>query len=183
MIKSPTADDVAVAIIAACRETKEDPIEVATRAPARRARHYAAHALANQFPDVLRERIADMVGCPGKGIYFWRNSCGQVANPNGLGRYTVKWWDAAVYRRVIEAIKAAAMRVEPDRRPRPRADVYAVTKLAPGFVTRDLPPAPQKRPRQDFQPTAYVAPGKRELNDILAEAVRNTANIKPEKDS
>jgi len=103
---NPTADDVAIAIVAACRETGGDPIAVATAglgvgdAGTRMARHYALHALVHIFPNAAPMRLCKLVGCPGSVKSFWSNSYYQVVKGKGSG-----WWKTAIYDRVIRAIE------------------------------------------------------------------------------
>lgn len=71
MNQFPTADDVAVAIVAACRQTGEDPVSCAEGIyTVRRARHYAMHALARVFPEAMRRSLARCVGVPGNPSKF-----------------------------------------------------------------------------------------------------------------
>lgn len=104
----PTADDVARAIVAAARETGEDPIGCIRGEMGQRCRHYAMHALVHVFGDMPRDTAAQLVGCPGKPRYFWNNSWGQVVKPNWNGRPKANWWDAAALSRVIKAIEPPA---------------------------------------------------------------------------
>lgn len=102
----PTADDVARAIVAAARETGEDPIDCIKRVAGRRCRHYAMHALLHVFQDLGREPAAHLVGCPALPRSFWYNSWHQVVKPNWKGRPQAKWWDVDVLGRVIKVIEA-----------------------------------------------------------------------------
>lgn len=104
-MRHPDADDVAIAIVAACIETSENPLLIAESRPLR-ARHYAMHALAHIFPTYDRVKLAALVGSPIKPQHFWRNSCNQVANPTGHSSYAVAWWSGDAYDRVIRAIEA-----------------------------------------------------------------------------
>jgi hypothetical protein len=114
MPQLPLADDVAIAIVAACREVsphawRDEAIAVASKDSAglgHRGRHYAMHALRRVFPDAKPEILAALVGAPGKPHHFWRNSCSQVANPTGHSSYAVSWWNREVYERVVRAIEA-----------------------------------------------------------------------------
>lgn len=105
----PTADDVAVAIEAAARETGADPIDVASGQSGirngfeksweiSRARNYAAWALHNVFKHCARPAIARMVGSHSPAsllptIDFQLRTKGW------------KWWNAAAYDRVVTAIQ------------------------------------------------------------------------------
>jgi hypothetical protein len=109
---NPTADDVARAIVAAAHETGEDPIECAERKMGMRCRHYAMHALAHVFPDMKRQSLGSVVGCPGKGARFWSNSMMHVVAPapglrpgQGYRPHVAKWWDDEAFGRVIAAIE------------------------------------------------------------------------------
>lgn len=105
--RMPTADHVAHAIVAASRETAEDPLDVAGGKRALRARHYAMHALVHCFPDVRRTSVARMCGAAGNPLKFWENSCYQVANPTGTTPARAPWWDDDAYHRVIDALQEA----------------------------------------------------------------------------
>lgn len=115
----PTADQVARAIVAAARETGEDPIACASGkathtgqglkvtdrvSRAIRCRHYAMHALVRAFPGLPRETYARLVGCPGKPDKFFDNSKMNVLPMKGSDR-AAKWWNEAAYQRVVEAIR------------------------------------------------------------------------------
>lgn len=90
----PTADDVARAILAACRETGEDPLAVASGKIDQRARHYALNALKAIFPDARSRSISRMCGGPAYAFYSY-------------SRYKVfrvaKWWDESAFERVLAA--------------------------------------------------------------------------------
>src|SRR4051794_4351119 len=81
-VMMPNSDQVAWAIVAACRETGDDPIDTATgvadakhgHSKAIRARHYALHALLTVFPDMRKSLAAALVGAPGKPMAFYNNS-------------------------------------------------------------------------------------------------------------
>ena len=104
---NPTADDIAVAICAACRETGENPIECASGALSNRGRHYALHALLHVFPKADKIKLCVWVGCPGKPKAFWNASWHQVIKPrsSGLGHMAM-WWEDDSYDRVIRAVEA-----------------------------------------------------------------------------
>lgn len=110
-----TADHVAWAIVAACRETGDDPFDCACgkmrpsgpgRHGALRGRHYALHALVEVFPEHDKFELARMVGAPGNSRAFWHHSWNQVAKPASSGRRMVNWWDDGAFARVILAIRA-----------------------------------------------------------------------------
>lgn len=144
MNNMPNADDVARAIVAACRETGEDPIACASGVSGIRARHYAMHSLLHVFPDLQRKSAASIVGCPGKPVYFWNASWNQVAKPQTFGnRRKANWWDEESYGRVIKAIeqpqtqrKIAVIEALNLRRPIAR-QVYDVTASLMGDPPHD----------------------------------------------
>lgn len=174
MTEHPTADDVARAIVAACRETGDDPIKTAdgtaltamrNKQKTNQARHYALHALVYVFPDLDRADAARMVGAPGHPKLYWNASWHQVAKPraSGIG-HMAGWFDDGIFGRVIQAIG----KEPPAVRERPIATGPAQAAARP--------PAPIKAP------TITHAPGKRALYDMLAAAAQNTAKIKPPTD-
>lgn len=150
----PTSDQVARAIIAACRETGADPLDVACgeaddgrggakgARPIGRARAYAAMALrsACRCGPVA---ISRMVGAGTPASYLTIIS-GKVAHDE-LG-----WWSEAAFERVRGR---PAEPEEPGPPPRPEP-------------AQARPAGPPPRPS---------APGKRQLLEDFAQAVRNTA--------
>lgn len=104
----PTADQVAAAIVAACRETGADPIAVASghrdevrSAPDRkfaisRARAYAALAIREIFKENGPVAIARWVGSLSPACYVTN-----VDRDRKDGRY--RWWDEAAFQRVVAA--------------------------------------------------------------------------------
>lgn len=58
----PTADDIACAIVAACRQTGEAAFDVASGVHAIRARRYAFKVLAEAFPVARKAVIAKVLG-------------------------------------------------------------------------------------------------------------------------
>lgn len=110
-----TAEHVARALVAACRETSEDPVLVASREPgAFRSRHYAMWALLQVFPDLSPKAAAQFVGCPGQPMAFYHNSRYQAAPGRPGGG---KWWNAGTYERVIAAIDSHAPPLPPEPPP------------------------------------------------------------------
>lgn len=111
MSESPTAENVARALVAACAETGDDPIRAATGCVGGvhganiRGRHYAMHALLHVFPTLPRTSAARMVGCPGKPAAFYNNSWNLIARPVSGSLRRANWWDEATYGRVIAAIE------------------------------------------------------------------------------
>jgi len=161
----PTANAVAWAIVAACRATGENPLVVAgDREPKSRARHYAFQSLKVVFPDVKAERLAFMCGCSGKPEYYAVNST------NGLMRFVGgpyegerrhRFWNEDVFNRVIAAVRVANEQEALEaQEPKPPVKLSA----APGRIVEPIRP---------------VAPGKRQLLEMLAEAARNTAAMTP----
>jgi hypothetical protein len=109
----PTADDIAIAIVAACRETDDDPISTVQGGlgigrATNRARHYALHALIHVFPKASRLRLCEWVGCMGKPAAFWNSSWHQIVKPRFAGStgHVANWFDDEVFDRVIRAIEA-----------------------------------------------------------------------------
>lgn len=139
----PTADEVARAIVAACKETEEDPFRCATAIAGSRARHYALHALAFFYPPQGREDkelLARVVGCPGKPLMFWSNSNTQVFRPCVIKAYGgqvthtyphwARWFDDEAFARVKAAI-----------RPTSRERVVCSTPLKPAAIEAEFPKA------------------------------------------
>lgn len=119
---APTADVVGAAIVAACRETGDDPVEVVTlrwkevretsssgRAFSShshfRARHYAYHALILEFKECAPKMLAGCVGARDCASFI------QSTKYNVLdhGRYDVRpravWFDLGALTRVRSAIR------------------------------------------------------------------------------
>lgn len=69
----PSADDVARAIVAACRETGEDPVSLVEGDVNLHARHYAFHALLHVFPSEPLKGLARMLG-DRRPVSFWNRS-------------------------------------------------------------------------------------------------------------
>lgn len=69
---SPTADQIACAIVTAARACDNDPIEVAMGRHNRRARHFVYEALKQSFPQALKQRLAGYVsgGDAAKALRF-----------------------------------------------------------------------------------------------------------------
>lgn len=133
---NPTADDIAIAIVAACRETGDDPIAVAEGIyTQKKARHYALHALVYVFPKTNPHRLCVYVGCTGKPGHFWSNSLTAVVRPRNGRLHAAGWWDDAAYDRVIRAIEAD----------RTRRNVAPRASAAPECVSEETEP-PAYRP-------------------------------------
>ncbi len=157
----PTADQVARAIVAAARETGEDPEACIIGAPGLRCRHYAMHALSRAFPAVKHNKHiwAKLTGASSNPKYFWANSVSQKFNMAAggprAGKRAAKWWDEAAFERVIDAIGV-------EQPPAPRR---APVKLSADFGSIVEPTRPA------------ATPGKRALHDMLRAAVENTARL------
>ena len=161
----PSINQISIAIVAACRETGENPPAIDGADPMR-ARHYAMHAMHRVFPDAPRTYLAKCVGCKGDPKKFFFNSVNQkfkVRDPV-TGARMAAWWDDAAFERVIQRLRATVT-------PGPPAEpVETVIRAAPvklsahtgGIVEPQLPSA---------------TPGKNKLRDMLAEAFRNTAKL------
>jgi hypothetical protein len=148
----PSADQIAAAIVAGCRETGEDPVLFIEGHPDYRARHYAHHALVHLFPNAPRGSIAR---CVGGGRYFHRSSLWYVLGHGPHRSEPAAWWADAALGRVIEAIggePVAAVVTAP--RPAPVSDI----------IWTAPPMAPEKGTK------AYD-------RWILEQAVRNTAAL------
>lgn len=168
----PSADQIACAIIAACRETGEDPFVVTgERRPQSRARHYAFQALKVVFPLAIRERLAFMCGCSGNPKYYAVNSSNGmqrfVAGPH-KGERIHRFWDEDVFARVIAAVKGAPIpealiNEEQQDLPVPRTPIKLSASV--GSIVEPTRPA--------------ASPGKRKLEDMLRAAVENTQRMTP----
>lgn len=161
----PTADDVAIAIVAACRETGDDPIDTANgglgiNRSTNRARHYALHALIHVFPKANRTDLCRLVGCPGKPGVFWNASWHQVVKPRSPGSllHMASWFDDTAYDRVIRAIEADMTRraVAPPPKPQPEPPPYRPPPGTVAKVLADEPPRAGKLGR--LEPNGYRPP-------------------------
>lgn len=193
----PTADEIAVAVVEACRETAEDPIACAQGEMMIRGRHYALHALARVYPEAHALKLVRLVGVKGDAMEFWRNSK-RVAGRNG-NQKAARWWSPAVLTRVVDAVfKVAEKRtVKPEAverpieepapklpSPAPRRPDAGVTRIAKAVEARKpLPPAPRVERPADPPPRVFrpspggIGAGKRDLYQMLGDAVRNTAKL------
>ena len=121
----PTAEDVAVVIVAASRETGANPLRVASHQmdadcspkayETSRARAYAAWALKSRFPDASATAISRMVGSNTPKVYL-----SQLAQ----NRPRLSWWSKEASLRVKGAIdrhrRLAATSPAPRPEPAPR---------------------------------------------------------------
>jgi hypothetical protein len=161
---NPSADDVAVAVIAACGATGESPLGIATE-KTMRTRHYAMHALAYLYPKYPKRKLAKLLGCQGHPDRFWNNSRANVANPLDPRARTVSWWSSETYWRVIRAVQAAstARAVAPYRPP-----AGTIEKVLADDGT------PPIRELGKLEAGGYRPP-EGTLEKVLAEAAANTA--------
>jgi len=158
----PTADQIAIAIVAAARETAEPGhlLEIAEACvrgtKGLRARFYAFGALRHVFPEVARTTLAKLVGCPGMPLTFVANFQHSVIKPvmsakGQLRPHVAKWWDEAAYGRVIAALEATL-----DAGPKP-ADVD-LSDLSTGVQQRPTAPARLTRaPAPSLRPVSPSA--------------------------
>lgn len=197
----PTADHVALAVIAACRETGEDPLSIATE-PTLRARHYAMHALLSSFDDLTRSAAARMVGAPGNPAVFWTASWNQVVKTRASGDgHMARWFDDDAFGRVIDAIP-----VPPKKKPEPprqNPPPYTPSRMPTPYKPGPLPTTSYRPPVDTLRkaledesrpvfdrgkaPVRKVEPktrtsSKQQMLDDLAKAVANTAALKAPKD-
>jgi hypothetical protein len=146
----PTADQVATAIVAACRETGEDPIEVMDGVHGLRARHYAAHALAKFWPPVVGEKesralLGRLVGvkAPESRQWTWfTTSLNQVFKPyenthRGIKfAHWARWFDDEAFARIVAALEAAMQPAAPIPPPAPkRPQAVAAAPARPVVVS------------------------------------------------
>lgn len=206
----PDADAVAWAIVAACKETGEDPLYVAGGngndfgPDAIRARNYAAHALIHAFPDIPRTSIGRLVGASSRSTFFYRNSRWFILGiDRSVGAKRAEWWDDAVYDRVIRVIvEHCAPTAQPYRGPTTQESAPAPAQEAqdeeselPALPVRRRPverlsarddrpvlPAPTLKPGIDVDPRPGFTAEKRGLYEMLANAVKNTAAQQPQGD-
>lgn len=105
----PTALAVAQALMAACKETGEDPVACIRGVPGVtfKAQHYAMWALLASYPGLKAHSAARMVtgGDKSQAAAFYSNSRNQSIpgrRPGGGG-----WWTAETYTRVVAVVEAA----------------------------------------------------------------------------
>jgi hypothetical protein len=181
----PSADDFARALVAACRETGEDPEAFVVRDPDFRARHYALHALIALFPRAWPTKLSELLGCPGQPGYFLRSSLWWVIGLNPQRRPGKDWWDHAALDRVTAAVRARLVVVEAPPRvstARPASTLSPALRAPP----RPAPVEPDDAPRwrtPDPAPRPLPPPegSKRSLQEMLREAVENTAKLQKEQ--
>jgi hypothetical protein len=188
-----TADQIAATVVAACRETGEDPFKCVAglngglpglAGNTCRARHYALQALRDvTVTDPLM--LARLVGSPCDPAVFLRVSTFQVAKRlHGLGRRKALWWDEEEFDRVVLALRAASpapgakvrstgFPKQVNRIPEAAAHGPARTNLDK-FVDRDAPRDDQAGGDDQL---ARRAVERRACRDLLAEAAANTAKL------
>jgi hypothetical protein len=196
----PTADHIAVAIVAACQQTDEDPVKCAQRGSKIRARHYAMHALVRVFPAAPKRKIANWCGAYYEASKFYENSCTNTANPNAsrLAKRKTDWWNDEIFYRVVRALEAAKTASAIEYRPPPGT----IEKVLRDDATRNLgrlepngyrPPADAiakeladddpvfdrgrfnfRKPREDTFESS-----REQANRMLREAAANTAKLQP----
>lgn len=152
-------DTIARAIVAAARETGENPESFVDRSPDARFRHYAFHALVAAFPEVNTARLADVMGAPGKPSYFMRSSLWWVLGQNPQRKPGAGWWDEGVFSRVCQTIK-----------PRERAEVLVKDPMTGKMRLSAYPVGAYSDPNP---------PARRD--DFLRRAVENTAKLQPKE--
>ena len=170
---TPTAAEAAAAILAACKETGEKPIDIVSAKIGGRARHYAMHAIIAVFPEIPRKNAARLVFCPGKPGMFYGNSWSQVAKPVGDGRRVAAWWDDAVFERVIEAVLAEQGDREDDE-PEGEGGDFLEVRATPKPPIK-LSAVDDRRIVEPVRP--FASARQRRAAEELAEAMRNTANL------
>jgi hypothetical protein len=156
-----SADEIAVAIIAACDETGADPVDVARghrptdadqRRKITRARYYAAFALYEHFPALSASSVGRMVGSAAPDSL--------ISNINRqLAEGSLKWWSKPVLARVCGAIERHQWNARVDRpAPPPKQDT--------------APPASVGRP--------FISKRQADAYRSLQDAVQNTARLPKE---
>lgn len=156
-----SANQVAVALTAACRETGEDPIACATSSlgTSYRARHYAMWALIHVFKGEKPGYVGALVGAASPGDYkrgsqFYNNSRNNALpnrRPGGGG-----WWVADAYTRVIEAIEKTL----PAPTPKPAPIIQNSIPATPApYKHGELPPVANSVPSKEPQAIGTLEPG------------------------
>jgi hypothetical protein len=191
----PTADEVAVAIVAASRETGADPIRVASgdnlgghgHVDVSRARAYAAMTLRAKTK-ASSAAISRAIGSGSPGVYL-------SSLKRGVANKSLSWWSAEAFQRVLGAVAAFQATMPPPEPenapskpagpPRQRPDDEAILpdqcegglEIKTSYErviaeeTLDVPPFIPARPPRP------VTLGKRALLEELRRAVENTARM------
>lgn len=181
----PTADQVARAIIAACRETGEPfPVETLGGNHQERWRHYAVHALHARFPSCAPSALGRMIGADSfvKPGYFYRSSLWHVLGQTPHARRgPVPWWSDEALDRVMRAIPPSEPpKIAIDPVVAVAAERNAAARFSAYRQSRDGPTASKARPpaRSDyFQPLPPPVGSKSALRAALRAAVVNTAKL------
>lgn len=169
----PTADQIAHAIVAACRITGADPVAVASREtdrpsaapvlfPIARARSYAALAIQAFFPALPRAAVDRVVGCTPSSIGMFVGSLNRRIKDGGC----TSWYDPERLLGVVNAIPKAIARAPaiPEIRQKP-----STTRAGPASPL----PRPIRHPAP--KPSEFTRFGaKKRLEDELRQAVLNT---------
>lgn len=188
---TPTVEDYAIAIVAACRETGEDPLKIEQSHINLHCRHYAVHALLHVFQGLSPRAVCKTLGVE-RPNSFWPSSLAIAQK-----KHPCKWWSDEGYDRVIRAIEADRTRrnVTPQA---PQEHVGEVTTAPLSSITQPRITRPRPRPAQalvhmaDDKPVfdkghihepkrqEYLRPtSKADLYEELRKAVINT---KPKAD-
>lgn len=150
---NPTAEHVARAIVAAASLTGDDPVAVASGAPAVRARHYAAAALYKLFPQVLTRLIAQYVGM--------LNGSSQSSERSSIEflRRKAAWWDESI----VTAARTAVLETPgpTSAAAKPHSLIDAAAQRAPVQKARRL--AEPEQPR-GVVPMGEPEPGRSALD-------------------
>ena len=150
-----TADEVARAIVAACKETGEDPVVCLGGYVMIRARHYAMHALAHHHQDAKRSDLARFCGAPGKPEKFWDNSRRMVLTNKP------HWWSEEAYGRVVAALSK-----------NPTAKVVEKTDIPP-LKMGPLPPVKPEPPKAKPEPARLESGGFRPASDTYEKEIES----------
>src|SRR5574337_391384 len=166
----PTADQIAHAIVAACKITGADPVAIVSREtdapsetrafPISRARSYAALALQVAFPALPRVAIDRVVGAASIGVYL-----GGLNKRLREGACST-WYDPEKLRGVIDAIPStpAGAAIIPEISQRPSS----VPTIRCGPASPLLKPKPE--PPRTPPPAEFIRYGaKRRLEDELRQ--------------
>lgn len=182
----PSANQVAWAIVAACRETGADPVAVAEginvcgSRESSRARSYAAYAL-NELFRCGPVAIGRMVGSGAPSSFLSTLSW-------NLKKDKVRWWEDAAAERVIDAVKAADPKrsataedildepsePEPPKQAAPAQPRRHVLEVAPIVRT-------PKYERDAYRPAGGILRSPETSMSSLREAVLNTQRMTPRK--
>lgn len=175
-----TADLVATAIVAACRETGEDPVACCEGRKGIRARHYVMHALAELFPPRLgfpedRARLGRVCGVRwGAGndyvpYNYFSTSLNQVFRPyvdafkpERSMPHWAAWFSDEAYDRVRASLRLSAN----------TPTVRRETKLIETVTLRRDPVAPELCENQVGELMGDPSPGRSALADYVEREAR-----------